>query len=134
MFQFSLHAVESGFCIIKLNLPVLRPLIVFSKGRSGVFQSGTERLDFLLLGLNLLVQDGVSGGQSLHRVVIFIKLGGNQPHLRTEDFERGIDVRQGFFEFLFALKPDFQTKIIRQTVSPPQKWHEKRADFSTLWV
>ena len=81
--------------------------VCFSKGLGGVRKSGAERFNFLLLGIDLLVQHLISCGERLYGIVVFIELGGYQLHLRAEHLEGLVDIRECFLEFLFALKTDF---------------------------
>ena len=106
-FQFALHVVEGGFRIVQLDLPALGAAVVFFKGLRRIFQRLPQHLDLLLLRIDLLVQNLRPGGDGLHGGVVFAKLGGDQLHLRAEDLEGLIDVRDGLFELLFALKTDF---------------------------
>ena len=106
-FQFALHVVEGGFCIVQLDLPALGAAVVFLKGLRRIFQRLPQHLDLLLLRIDLLVQNLRLGGDGLHGGVVFTELGGHQFHLRAEDLEGLVDVRDGLFELLFALKTDF---------------------------
>ena len=73
-FQLTFHTVEGGFCIVKLYLPRLGTLIVFTKGVGSVFEGGTENLYFLLLGINLPAKHLVSGGESFDRLIVLVEL------------------------------------------------------------
>ena len=81
--------------------------VVFLKGLRRIFQCLPQHLDLLLLRVDLLVQNLRPGGDGLHGGVVFTELRGHQLHLRTEDLEGLVDVRDGFFELLFTLKSDF---------------------------
>ena len=81
--------------------------VVFLKGLRRIFECLPQHLDFLLLRVDLLVQNLRPGGDGLHGGVVFAELGGHQLHLRAEDLEGLVDVRNGLFELLFALKTDF---------------------------
>ena len=74
-------------------------------------QSGAQGFDFRLLGVDLLIEDFVAGGGRLHGFVLLVKLAGDKRHFRAENFERLIDIRECFFEFLFAFDADFQAEI-----------------------
>ena len=106
-FQFALHVVESGFRVVQLDLPALGASVVLLKGLRRIFQRLPQHLDLLLLRIDLLVQNLRPGGDGLHGGVVFTELGGHQLHLRAEDLEGLVDVRDGLFELLFALKTDF---------------------------
>ena len=106
-FQFALHVVEGSFCIVQLDLPALGAAVVFLKGLRRIFQRLPQYFDFLLLRIDLLVQNLRPGGDGLHGGVVFAELGGHQLHLRAEDLEGLVDVRDGLFELPFALKTDF---------------------------
>ena len=81
--------------------------VIFLKGLRRIFQRLPQHLDLLLLRVDLLVQNLRPGGDSLHGGIVFAELGGHQLHLRAEDLEGLVDVRDGLFELLFALKTDF---------------------------
>ena len=106
-FQFALHVVESGFRIVQLDLPALGAAVVFLKGLRRIFERLPQHLDLLLLRVDLLVQNLRPGSDGLHGGVVFAELRGHQFHLRAEDLEGLVDVRDGLFELLFALKTDF---------------------------
>ena len=106
-FQFALHVVEGGFRVVQLDLPALGAAVVFLKGLRRIFQRLPQYFDFLLLRIDLLVQNLRPGGDGLHGGVVFTELGGHQLHLRAEDLEGLVDVRDGLFELPFALKTDF---------------------------
>ena len=116
-FQFALHVVEGGFRIVQLDLPALGAAVVFLKGLRRIFQRLPQHLDFLLLRIDLLVQNLRTGGDGLHGGVVFAELGRHQFHLRAENFEGLVDVRNGLFELLFALKTDFQAEIVCHTAA-----------------
>ena len=81
--------------------------VVFLKGLRRIFQRLPQYFDFLLLRIDLLVQNLRPGGDGLHGGIVFTELGGHQLHLRAEDLEGLVNVRNGLFELLFALKTDF---------------------------
>ena len=128
--KLPLHIVQSGLGIIELDLPLLGAPVIFPEGGGCVLQRLTQGFNLFLLGIDLLTQHLVSGGEGFHGIIVFIKLGLHDLHFGAEDFERLVDVRQRLLEFLFALQPDFQAKIIRHPWSPPSKWHKKSPDFS----
>ena len=88
--------------------------VIFSKGSGSVVESRTKGFNLLLLGFDFFVQNSVSCRECLNGGVVFVELGGNQLHFRSQNLKGLVDFGQGFFEFLFALKSDFQTEIIRQ--------------------
>ena len=116
-FQFALHVVEGGFRVVQLDLPALGAAVVFLKGLRRIFQRLPQHLDLLLLRVDLLVQNLRPGGDSLHGGVVFVELGGHQLHLRAEDLEGLVDVRDGLFELFFTFESDFQTKIVCHTAA-----------------
>ena len=81
--------------------------VVFRGGLRRIFERLPQNLDLLLLRVDLLVQNLRPGGDSLHGGVVFAELRGHQLHLRAEDLEGLIDVRNGLFELLFAFESDF---------------------------
>ena len=128
--KLPLHVVQSGLGIVELDLPLLGAPVVLSEGCRSVLQRLTQGFDLFLLGIDFLTQHLVPGGEGFHGVIVFVKLGLHDLHFGAEDFEGLIDVRQCLFEFLFALQPDFQAKVIRHPWSPPSKWHKKSPDYS----
>ena len=104
--KLPLHIVQSGLGIVELDLPLLGAPVVFPEGGGSVLQRLAESLDFLLLGIDLLAQHPVPGGEGFHGIIIFVKLRLYDLHFRAEDFEGLVDVRQRLLEFLFALQPD----------------------------
>ena len=128
--KLPLHVVQSGLGVVELDLPLLGAPVVLPERGGSVLQGLAQGLDFLLLGIDLLTQHLVPCGEGFHGIIVFVKLGLNDLHFRAEDFEGLVDVRQRLLEFLFALQPDFQAKVIRHPWSPPSKWHKKSPDFS----
>ena len=106
LIQLTVHIVEGGFGIVELNLPVLGAAVVLSKGGGGILQSLAKGVDFCCLLVDLFSQHLVPCGESLHGFVIFIELRGGELHFGAEHLEGLVDVRQRFFELLFALKTD----------------------------
>ena len=117
--QLTVHVVEGGFGIVELDLPVLCAAVVLSEGVSSVFKSRAQSFDFLFLRLDLLVQHLVSCGESLHGFIVFIELRGGELHFGAEHLEGLVDLRQRFFELLFALKTDLQSETVCHSPSPP---------------
>ena len=128
--KLPLHVVQRGLGIVELDLPLLGAPVVLPERGGSVLQRLAQGLDFLLLGIDLLAQHLIPGGEGFHGIIVFVKLGLYDLHFGAEDLEGLVDVRQRLLEFLFALQPDFQAKVIRHPWSPPSKWHKKSPDFS----
>ncbi len=103
LLKLPLHVIEGGFRVVKLNLPCLGTAVILAKGSGSVLQRFFQRFNFLLLGFDFFIQDRIPCGQSLHGLVIFIKLGGDQLHFGAEDFEGLVNFRQRLLELFFAL-------------------------------
>lgn len=99
--------VQSGLRVVELDLPLLGAPVVLPEGGGSVLQRLAESLDFLLLGIDLLAQHPVPGGEGFHGIIIFVKLRLYDLHFGAEDFEGLVDVRQRLLKFLLALQPDF---------------------------
>ena len=117
--QFPVHVVEGGFGIVELDLPVLGAAVALSKGCGGILQSLAKGVDFCSLLIDLFSQHLVPCGESLHGFIVFIELRGGELHFGAEHLEGLVDLRQCFFEFLFALKTDLQSETICHVPSPP---------------
>ena len=117
--QLTVHVVEGGFGIVELNLPVLGAAVVLSKGGGGILQSLAKGVDFGSLLIDLFSQHLIPCGESLHGFVVLIELRGGELHFGAEHLEGLVDVRQCFFEFLFALKTDLQSETVCHVPSPP---------------
>ena len=117
--QLTVHIVEGGFGIVELNLPVLGTAVVLSKGGGGILQSLAKGFDFCCLLVDLFSQHLVPCGESLHGFVIFIELRGGELHFGAEHLEGLVDIRQCFFELLFAFKTDLQSETVCHVPSPP---------------
>ena len=105
--KLPLHIVQSGLGIIELDLPLLGATVVLPERGRSVLQRLTQGFDLFLLGIDLLTQHLVPGGEGFHGIIVFIKLGLHDLHFRAEDFEGLVDVRQRLLEFFFALQSDF---------------------------
>jgi len=105
--KFTLHIVERRRSVIKLNLPLLCPAVIFSERLGGIGKSRTERFDFLLLCLDFLIQHLVSCREGFYGTVVLVKLRLHDLHFRAENLEGLIDFGQCLLEFFFALKTDF---------------------------
>ena len=131
--QLTVHIVEGGFGIVELDLPVLGAAVVLSKGGGGILQSLAKSFDFCSLLIDLFSQHLIPCGESLHGFVIFIELRGGEFHFGAEHLEGLVDVRQRFFEFLFALKTDLQSETVCHVPSPPCGWYEKSTLSPRSW-
>ncbi len=118
LLDFALHAVKLGLRPIQLNLPVLRPAVVFTEGVRRVLQGVAEGFNFASLLVDFFIQNLIPRGKGAHGRVVFVKLAGDQLHLRTEDFKALVDVAKGIFEGFFALNANPQTKIVCDVRSP----------------
>ena len=74
LIQLPLHIIQSRFGIVQLNLPLLGAPVVLPKGNRCVLQRLAEGLDLFLLGIDLLTQHLVPGGEGFHGVIVFVKL------------------------------------------------------------
>ena len=117
--QLPVHIVEGGFGIVELDLPVLGAAVVLSERGGGILQSLAKGVDFCGLLVDLFSQHLVPCGKRLHRFIVFIELRGGELHLGAEHLEGLVDVRQRFFELLFALKTDLQSETVCHVPSPP---------------
>ena len=117
--KLPLHVVQSGLGVVELDLPLLGASVVLPERGGSVLQRLTQSFDLFLLGIDLLTQHLVPGGEGFHGIIVFIKLGLHDLHFGAENLKGLVDVRQCLLEFLFALQPDFQAKVIRHPWSPP---------------
>ena len=117
--QLPVHVIEGGFGIVELNLPVLRSAVVLSERGGGILQSLAKGVDFCRLLIDLFSQHLIPCGESLHGFIVFIELRGGELHFGAEHLEGLVNVRQCFFEFLFALKTDLQSETVCHVPSPP---------------
>ena len=117
--QLPIHVVEGGFGIVELDLPVLGAAVVLSKRGSGILQSLAKGVDFCGLLVDLFSQHLIPCGKRLHGFIVLIELRGGELHFGAEHLEGLVDIRQRFFEFLFALKTDLQSETVCHSPSPP---------------
>ena len=117
--QLPVHVVEGGFGIVELDLPVLGAAVVLSERSGGILQSLAKGVDFCSLFIDLFSQHLIPCGECLHGFIVFIELRGGELHFGAEHLEGLVDVRQRFFELLFALKTDLQSETVRHVPSPP---------------
>ena len=117
--QLPVHVIEGGFGIVELDLPVLGAAVVLSKGGGGILQSLAKGVDFCCLLVDLFSQHLVPCGECLHGFIVLIELRGGELHFGAEHLEGLVNVRQRFFEFLFALKTDLQSETVCHSPSPP---------------
>ena len=117
--QLPVHIVEGGLGIVELDLPVLGAAVVLSERGGGILQSLAKGVDFCCLLIDLFSQHLIPCGESLHGFIVLIELRGGELHFGAEHLEGLVDVRQRFFEFLFALKTDLQSETICHVPSPP---------------
>ena len=68
-----------------------------------VFESRLKRGDFAFLRVDRLVECFVPGGHRPDAFIFFVKLGGDQLHLRAEDFEGLVDIPKRGLKILLAL-------------------------------
>ena len=95
------------------------PAVIFTEGLGRIVQCLLKHFNFLLLRINLRVQNLVAGGECLGGCVVFAELGLHQLHFGAEDLEGLVNFIQRLFEFLLAFQADFQTKGISHGESPP---------------
>lgn len=105
--------------IVELNLPVLGATVILPERGGGILQSLAKGVDFCSLLIDLFSQHLIPCGESLHGFLVFIELRGGELHFGAEHLEGLVDVRQRFFEFLFALKTDLQSETVCHVPSPP---------------
>ncbi|MCL2670380.1 MAG: hypothetical protein FWE89_06810, partial [Syntrophaceae bacterium] len=110
--ELPFHPGELGLGLVQLHLPVLGTAVVLPKRRSRVVQRDFQGGYFLFLGVDLLIEDGVPGGKGLGGAVVFVELGGDQLHLRAQDFKGLVDFGQALFEDFLSFETDAESEII----------------------
>ena len=109
-FEFALETVELSACVVELDLPILRPRIVLTKARGGVFECGAQGLNLGFLGLDFFAQHLVTGGECFGGLVVLIERGRHKLHLTAEHTHLTVNIRNRTLKLTLTLKPNLQTK------------------------
>ncbi|MDK7906209.1 hypothetical protein QP883_08830 [Winkia sp. UMB6473-AN360BR] len=109
-FQLAFKPVEFSACVIELDLPILRPVIILTKARGGVFECGAQGLNLRLLSLDFFAQHLVTGRECFGGLVVLIKRGRHELHLTAKHPHLTVNIHDRALELTLTLKPNLQTK------------------------